>query len=226
MCRMFAYIGSSNHDINLLYNALKEASRNDVIGKKIGIDDHRDGFGYVIYDDKIDYYRSPDPVYLSNLNFNIKNKSYVLFHARKGSDRHRGVIYSHPFMEETDDSLIFMIHNGLFDSDAIGEILNIKGEYSDTELGLKYIARNGIESIEHLKDYTKSTMNLIILKIDKNTMMPEIYYINYFKNGRYREYSTMFLARLNNGVAIISSTLGHYGIENLEKIDFGIIKKL
>ncbi len=224
---MFAYIGSSYNDLNLLYNALKNAASNDIIGKKIGIDDHRDGYGYVIYDDEIHYYRSFKPVYSSNLTFNsINNKFYALFHARKGSDRHMGVMYSHPFMESNDESLIFMIHNGLFDAEALSNILNIHGEYSDTELGLKYIAKNGIESVNDLKEYTKSTMNLIILKIDKKTMNAEIYYINYFKNERYKEYSKMFLARMNGGIAIISSTLGCYGIKNLEDIDFGILKKL
>ncbi len=230
MCRMFAYKGNSMDELNKLYKALIESARNDAIGSKFGYGNHPDGFGYVIYNKSdICYYRSEKPIYEENVKLpEIKGDIYAIFLARKASGKkHIGVVYSHPFMDNYGENVIFMAHNGLVSEDKLKIKLNYKYDASDTELALYYISKYGIESVyELMNNYTESSLNLLMLSISKINKETSLYYLNYYKNKEKSEYSDMYRAKLNHGEAIISSTLRLNGITTDEKIEFGKLLKL
>lgn len=230
MCRMFAYKGNSIDDLDKLYKALTESARNDKIGSKFGYNNHPDGFGYVIYNgNSIYYYRSEKPIYEEDIKLpEISGNIYAIFLARKASGKkHMGVMYSHPFMDDYGNNLLFMAHNGSVSEDNLKIKLNYKYNASDTELALYFISKYGIDSVYDLmNNYTESSLNLLILSISKINKETSLYYLNYYKNKEKYEYSDMYKAKLNRGEAIISSTLRLYGIDTDEKIEFGKLLKL
>ncbi len=224
MCRMFAYTGNSYNELISLYTALKKSAKNDVIGDRIGINDHKDGYGYVIYNNgKIINWRSDAAIYSENPVIpELSGNIYAIFHARKASDIHMGVFYSHPLSVSTGDKVIFLAHNGLADSEKLMKELKLNGEFSDSELVLEYIKQNGISSVEKIENsFTKSALNLLILDLNKINGKAIIYALNFYKNPVRKEYSDMFISNLKNGRAIISSTLKCYGIPASEQMEYG-----
>ena len=232
MCRMFAYKGNSQEELNNLYNALRESARNDTIGSKFGYANHPDGFGYVIYNGQhIYYYRSANPIYEENVKLpEVTGDMYAIFLARKASGKkHMGVMYSHPFMDDYSNNLLYLAHNGSVSEDELKKELNYRYDASDSELALKYISKYGInsDSINNLmKNYTTSSLNLLILSIPKSGTEESLYYLNYYINKDKHDYSDMYSMHFNHGDAVISSTLRLHGINTDEKVTFGKLMEL
>ena len=82
MCRMFGYIGYSSDELNLLYTALVESSRNDVIGKKYG-------YGMVVYtNNNLLHFRSSRPIYEEAFKLpELKGKIFGVFHTMNAHDK-------------------------------------------------------------------------------------------------------------------------------------------
>ncbi len=222
---MFAYKGNSMEELNELYGALIKSAKDDKFGARFGYANHPDGFGYVIYNEsRIYYYRSENPIYEENIELpDVKGNMYAIFLARKASGKkHMGVMYSHPFMDDYSDNILFLAHNGSVSEDDLKIKLDYHHNASDSELALYYISKYGIDSVKDLMDkYTTSSLNLLILSISKIDKKPALYYLNYYKNKEKYEYSDMYESILEHGKAIISSTLQLNGIKATGKIEYG-----
>ncbi len=216
MCRMFGYIGYSTEELNMLYTALVESSRNDVIGKKYGYANHGDGYGIVVYTkDNLFHFRSSRPIYEEAFKLpEFKGKIFGVFHTMNAHDRSLvSPIFEHPFTASNGKEVFYMAHNGVVNKQSIMEYLGINGIYNDTEAALQYIAVRGLSSVDNLEKYTESSLNLIILHLDKGEEKPEIYFKNFYLDKNKRDYSDMYTVNMPHGKAIISSTLTRYGIE-------------
>ena len=221
MCRMFGYVGYSNEELDELYSALIEASRKDKIGEKYGYSSHDDGFGIVVYtEDNLFHFRSTKPIYKEKLNLpEFNGKIYAIFHALNAHDKDLlSPIFEHPFMVSNGNQVMYMAHNGVVDKQQLMENLGIKGVYNDTEAALEYLNKNGLNSISDLEDYTKSSLNVIILNLDKKSRSGTIYFKNFYHDESKSDYLDMYTAVLPHGKAVVSSTLTLYGIDRYARV--------
>lgn len=222
MCRMFAYVGYSLDELKQLFEALKSSAKRDVIAEKVGVTPvHGDGWGYVIYDKKhLYFYKTEVPIYEDEFpNVTVNGKFYAIFHARQATDKKTvNSRFSHPFMEAGERYYYFFAHNGYVDDEKLREKLGFKGLTTDTELAAKYYAIT--EDNEYLKQVTKSALNILVLKISRESGDAELLYENYYIKPR-PEYYDLYIWNGNNGTAVISSTLRYYGISEVREVEKG-----
>lgn len=233
MCRMVAYFGSSRERVRQLFNCLKEAARNDVYYNSIS---HSDGWGSVVLTrDKIIHYRDVNPIYTQDFPaFTLNEEMIVVVHARQATDKNLvSSVFSHPYIETNERYIYYLVHNGSVDKERLGKELGVNPERMvDSELLLKYISLKGDseKEIERLKEYTKSSLNFILLKIERNRKA-SLYVINYYntehiKSKRINEkyYALYYVNR--EGSAVYSSTVGYYCNEDGEELEKGRLIKI
>ncbi|WP_236752112.1 class II glutamine amidotransferase [Acidianus sp. HS-5] len=227
MCRMFAYVGDSGEELTKLYETLKESAKNDVIASKFGLNPvHGDGWGYVIYDgERIYLYKSKNPIFVESLVLpSIEGRFYAIFHARQATDKSTvSSRFSHPFYADNEDYFYFFAHNGSVDKEKLAKDLNFQGTTIDSELALKFLIKNGLEKgIELLmREYTKSALNVLILRVSRSDGSAELYYVNYYTRKDRSEYYKLYKSEN----AVFSSTLSIYGIKGNE-VEEGKLLKL
>ena len=74
-------------------------------------------------------------------------------------------------------------------------------------------------SISDLEDYTKSSLNVIILNLDKKSRSGTIYFKNFYHYKSKSDYLDMYTAVLPHGKAVVSSTLTLYGIDRYARVN-------
>lgn len=87
-----------------------------------------------------------------------------------------------------------------------------------------YISKYGIEYIWFNEYYTGLSLSLLILSISEINNEILLYYLNYYNNKSLN--TTIYKVKLNNGDAIISSTLRLHVINTDEKVWFWELLKL
>ena len=127
-------------------------------------------------------------------------------------------IFEHPFIASNGNQVMYMAHNGVVDKQRLMENLGIKGLYNDTEAALEYLNKNGLNSISDLEDYTKSSLNVIILNLDKKRRSGTIYFKNFYHDQSKSDYLDIYTAVLPHGKAVVSSTLTLYGIDRCVRV--------
>jgi predicted glutamine amidotransferase len=218
---MFAYIGHSNEEFNFLYSLLIKSSKDDVIGKKYGYPNHSDGFGIVIYNESnLFHFRSSRAIYSETPELpEYDGEIYAISHAMNSYNKSMiKPLFEHPFVVSNGNYVTFMAHNGVIDKESIMKYLNIYGLYNDTESALEYINKYGINKIDELEKYTKSSLNLIILRISKDTGKASIYFKNFYKDISKKDYSEMFIIKMHDGIAVVSSTIAYYCDQHFKEI--------
>lgn len=213
MCRMFAYVGSSQKDLESLYAALRKVSNHD---STMWLPDkrHKDGWGCVILSDgKLTHYRTSRPIFEDSFKIpKIKGTTYAIFHTRKarvGTIKIGSPAFSHPFITETDSSTIFLAHNGSLEDPIPKHVV-------DSEVALREIAKRGglKEAVGELKGRTQRGLNLCVLTIDRASKKATIEYLNYWnrkKVDKYKqEYYMLYTKRMERGTAVFSSPMKEY----------------
>ncbi len=223
MCRMFAYVGTSKNDLDRLYTALKNASKNDDVARAAGRPvSHDSGWGYALAaDNGLFHYRTKTPIFDDEAEFpKFKGRICAIFHSRLARNKPAEHIFSHPFVAATNKEVIFLAHNGSF---------NVPDENNvDSEWALEQIIKSGgLEaSLEQLKTNTKqnSSANIFVMAINRATRQKSIRYLSYdtADSENLKEYYAMYMADMPGGRAIISSTLKLHGIPCTSKIYEGI----
>jgi glutamine amidotransferase len=214
---MFGYAGNSNEELNFLYSALVESSRNDVIGSKYGYSSHSDGYGIVVYNqNNLFHFRSSNPIYEEKVVLPpFSGKIYAIFHSMNAHNKNLiSPIFEHPFTSSNGKEVIYMAHNGVVDKKRVMEDLQIVGTYNDTEAALQYIIENGIEAVNELEKYTKSSLNLILLVLHKDHRKQDMYFKNFYKDHNRKDYLDMYTIAMPHGRAVVSSTLTKYGVKD------------
>lgn len=232
MCRIFAYCGSSVAELERLRKALSEAAEYDMIAEKLGLgfSSHADGWGYVIAseDGKLLHYRNSAPIFKDGHRIpQVDGKFFALFHARKASEKGLvGPIFSHPLVDSSGSETLFLLHNGRVDKEAIGNELGIDTNYLvDSEAALKFISKKGVEKgSEALEKYTVSGLNLMLLSFGRVTGEINMYCKNYYIRRDKSEYYDLYIADMDEGKAVFSSTLSNYGMVG-RKVAYGKLFK-
>ncbi len=209
---MLAYVGRSNDEIAELHKALKATVRAEVDGRGRKYEGRCvDGWGYVLVADSgIAYYKTAKPIIDDDHEIpRMDGKIYAMIHARKASDATLVESrFSHPFIGNVDDATLFLCHNGLIRTDQ----KNLR--MTDTEYGLTIIEKAGVEKgVEMLKDITGTGLNLFILQMNKITGKVSLKYLNYYIDRGKNEYFDLFFSTLEDGKAIVSSSLQDHGIK-------------
>ena len=222
MCRMFAYHGTSVREVALLRDALVKSARHDTRHNW----SHGDGHGFVIVArDSMHVYKSVRPIYEDTVDLpDVRGEFLAVFHARKASPRriiNKGS--SHPYMETWERSTIIMAHNGSLKSRELMPELGIRDGslVVDSELGLKFIVKNGLSqaTIDKLKGYTRTALNLFVIELVKGDDLARLYYLNHYagqSDPRNGHYYNLYVACLENGNAVFSSTLLDNGFSGIE----------
>ena len=232
MCRMLAYVGKDKEKLKKLAQCLILSAKDDPITHE----SHKDGWGIVAYNGgRVLYYRSVNPIFNeSEVLFSLINlldgEIKAIIHARLASDKNLVSSYlSHPYMESNEKSIIYFAHNGSVNKEELGKALNIDSKLMvDSELIGKYISLYGIEKVKELKVYTKSALNLLILKIDRENRDAHLYYYNYYnvdyvrKKGTPEEYYYLY----KGDGYVFSSSLAYTGCEKGDKVKFGELEEL
>ncbi len=229
MCRMFAYVGESLEELNFLYHLLVDSAKRDAIAEKLGLNPvHGDGWGFVVYDgENLNYYRSSRPIFKDSLpEIKVRGRFYAIFHARQATNKTTvSARFSHPFFESNETHLLFFAHNGWVDEDKLKERLDFSPSMTtDSELALKYFAKTG--DVKFLEEVTKSALNVLLLKVSRDTGEAELFYENYYVRKDRPEYYDMYLWEGEKGVAVMSSTLKHYGDLKVRDVEKGELIKL
>ena len=229
---MLAYVGKDKGKLKKLAQCMILSAKEDPITHE----SHKDGWGIVAYDgEKMIYYRSVNPIFnesevLFNLINLLNSESKVIIHARLASDKKLVSSYlSHPYMESNENFIIYVAHNGVVDKEELGKVLNIDSRLMvDSELIGKYVSIHGIEKVKDLQTYTKSALNLFILKIDRESKEAHLYYYNYYnvnylrKKGVPEEYYYLYRGE----DYVFSSSLAYSGCEKGNKVEFGELEEL
>ncbi len=231
MCRIFAYVGNSERELNGLYMKLRDAAAHDEMAERlnVGFTQHGDGWGYAIAEEggALHHYRTSLPIYKDvNRIPALKGSFSAIFHVRKASDGSTiRPMFSHPFAEEDENSHTFFAHNGTLDKDALADELGFKGTTTDSEMAAKLFARDGERCMKTLEKNTKSALNLLIMKIDRRNGRTSIFYKNYYaKRGR-DEFYDLHFQKLRHGRTVYSSTFNLLGM-NGKKVRYGTLSRL
>lgn len=221
MCRMFCLSGNYSKVYKEIVNSFLEITRSDPLSmdKNGVLTSHDHGWGFVHYDDSsLEFLRSKVPVFESNVPY--FNSGEFVIHARKAAPSEPiGTLESHPHIEIDEDYEVYLAHNGWFDKQAIAKELNIDNfkKYVDSQLFLKYIfSFNGgfktrlenalAEAWE--KNLVKSTANLMILSIDRNTRESKIFYYTDVKEGHeYSDYVRLYQVNTEQWRGVFSSSI-------------------
>lgn len=237
MCRIAGYVGNSEADLQLLADRLSKAALRDIVAEKSGMKGaiHPDGWGYAIHSDGgTSFYKTEKPIYMDRLDLpKTEGKIYAVFHARKASKKETiKRRFSHPFLAETEDSYIFLAHNGQLDhekEEELKEQLNIDRETVDSEVALRYIVTKDLSTAT--SDLEKSVaansaLNLLILQIKKDGGS-EVYVKHYYRRERNSpdrsEYYRLLKQKLPGGIAVFSSTLNEYGMAGTDLGKDGLV---
>jgi len=231
---MFAYAGNSREDLERLASALRRAAERDTTAERVPMKDivHPDGWGFALYSNRgLAYYRSDQPIFKEDVIIPpTDGKVYAIFHARKASKgspvRTR---YSHPFLGDTQSSIIFLAHNGSLDTKSLAGTLGFTGDSIDSELALRYVMQNGLTAASNdLEGYTKmnSALNLLILEIGKDggaeVLVKQFYRKESGKPDKTRYYEICY-EDLPGGRAVFSSTLNDYGLSGEPMRQSGLV---
>jgi|ECHhosMinimDraft_1075155.scaffolds.fasta_scaffold00757_6 predicted glutamine amidotransferase len=229
MCRMFAYYGSSRERLLTLMDCLRQAARRDVLIPG-GAGSHDDGWGMVILTKEgVLHYRSGKPVFEDQVEIpRFHGEVMAIVHARKAADGQPvGSHFSHPFVESNDRFTLYMAHNGTVRKEELGNIMlaqfGVKldvGQLVDTEVALKFVMAKGDlqEAVRELMGYTKTALNLFLLKVQRSRQASLLYLSHYnadYPKSRglseedYRRYVDLYLSQ-EEGLTIASSTVAHY----------------
>lgn len=219
MCRMFSLYGDYRNDVDDLLNSLREVSRrdplrNDEEGHPIS---HNDGWGYIELNSKyVDYKRYKSPIFKTKLP-EFREQGFLMVHARKAATGEPlGLLNSHPHHKSTPEYDLYLCHNGSYDKEKIAALLgesNIRNQ-TDSEFFLSYIAsRNGSieEKIRNAIDATvekellKTTNNIMLLSVDKDTEKVNLYYYSDSRNPS--EYTTLYYAETKKWKGVFSSSI-------------------
>lgn len=223
MCRMFGYVGRSAGELENLYASLRGACQSDecllAAYPERAAKSHEHGWGYVIRAaNGLFHYRSGSAIYHDRHPLPaLDGEICAIFHGRFTTGNIVGdPIFSHPFVAATDTAVYFMAHNGGLTND-VGKAVPDK---VDSEWALDQIAsRGGIASaLPLMKEKTGSSLNLLLMSIDRKQRQATIHYLNYYKKdgGKKDAYYNMYLGTTQSGGrAVFSSTLKLHGIEGV-----------
>ncbi len=203
----------------------------------------RDGWGYValIRDSrgKLSYthFRSEEPIYEPSSKvllgelvklLNRSSEAWIMVHARRSSRKSLiGLLYSHPYVSETKNGLLWFIHNGSLDSDKLAEKLGAADstKHTDSELMSKYIAGNLSECAKNIDEcvldsynelFEKYTLTALItgmLVLEKEyadrSLRIHLYSSTLYKKTpvKYPDYYRTYLIRGDSFNSIVSSTV-------------------
>ncbi|ACP37544.1 class II glutamine amidotransferase [Saccharolobus islandicus] len=228
MCRMLAYHGDDKEYLKRLTNCLAKASLNDPLTNET----HGDGWGIVaIASNNLIHYRSHFPIFkdenLEKILNLLDGEMKVIIHARQASDKRLiSPYYSHPYLESTPKSILFLAHNGSVDKYKLGNVLGIDPMLMvDSELVAKYVATYSIKEIDKLQDVTQSALNLLIMEINRIDRSSTIYFYNYYIKDKIKRKEEYYKLYFNKG-AIYSSSLAYTGCEKGEEVKFGNLGEL
>ena len=215
---MLAYRGEDKGELESLFSCLVRSAKKDPITGDV----HGDGWGVVAYTDAgtLIHYRSALPIFEDNKANKVlellEGKMWVIAHARLATDKSLvDAKFSHPYLETTPDELIYVAHNGSVDKEGLGRYLGIDAKYMvDSELIGKFFVKEGLDqlSLDKLKGFTRSALNVFILRVPRNSREPKLYYLNFYrqeyieKRGIPEEYYKLY--RKNN--AVFSSSLAYF----------------
>lgn len=231
---MFAYVGTSREDLERLVDGLRRAAERDTTAEKVPMKDnvHPDGWGFALYSSRgLAYYRSNRPIFKEDVTLPpTDGKVYAIFHARKAS---KGspvkTRFSHPFLGQTENSFVFLAHNGSLDKERLARTLGSTGDAVDSDLALKYALQKGlVAAANDLEDYTKmnSALNLLVLEIGKDggaeVFVKQFYRKEDGKLDKTRYYEVCH-EDLPGGRAVFSSTLNDYGFSGKPLLQAGLI---
>ena len=232
MCRMLAYKGEDKEELKGFLECLVKAAEKDPITGDV----HGDGWGIVAYTTSgtLIHYRSSLPIFKDKKVFDLisflEGKMWVIVHARLASQKELvDARFSHPYLETTPNELIYIAHNGSVDKELLGKEMGLDPKLMvDSELIGKFIAREGISRLDRLKEYTKSALNLFILRIPRDkSSPPSLYYFNYYnedyvkKKGIPSEYYKFY----KKGNAVFSSSLAYFCGKDSD-VAYGVIGEL
>ncbi len=221
MCRMFCLKGDYSSDFPSIARAFKAVTEKDPIitSREGNFTSHDDGWGYVHQlDQGIDYYRSARPVFKSSMPaFSGGN---LVVHARKAAPKEpMGTSACHPHLEIDEKYEVFLSHNGWFDKFALADELGEKSpeRYVDSQMFLKFIMsftgnfgdrlRTSTRKAKE-KGYIKSSANLIILTLDRDTQESQIYcYTDVAAGSDYTDYITLYQIAEKNWKGVFSSSI-------------------
>ncbi|MCE4616455.1 MAG: hypothetical protein F7C09_05270 [Aeropyrum sp.] len=154
-------------------------------------------------------------------------EAYLIFHARRTEGEPRGAVHAHPFREnaslEGGLGEVFLAHNGSVDKIALASSRGFASPkiYTDSHLVLKALAEDlkgarleDIEgrlkaSIEGLKGYTRTALDLLIMMITP-TSTPRLWAYGYVRpglSGVAREYYRPIVIVGDGIKAYVSSTI-------------------
>ena len=221
MCRMFSLSGDFSNEYRKIMTSFLDVTRHDPLSTNSdgSFTSHDHGYGYVHYDNSsLEFFRSKTPVFESLIP-DFTSGQFIM-HARKAAPGEPiGTLESHPHYEVDEDYEVFLAHNGWFDKKAIAMELGINnyGRYVDSQLFLKYVIsfdgefRNRLEralSFAKEKELIKSTANLMILSIDRNTLESRLYYYTDVKEGReYGDYVRLYHGKTDRWNGVFSSSI-------------------
>ena len=225
---MFAYVGESREDLEMLVGSLRASARNDTVAARVPfkLSCHPDGWGYVVSSEAgLAYYRSDRPIYEGQpVVPETDGRIHAIFHARKALDgtpvQKR---FSHPFMEQTQSDLVFLAHNGSVDKGRLERELGFSGSAVDSELALRFAlkTRSLEEGTKELEGYTEMNggLNLLILRVDKNGVDTELFVKQFYRRevGKpdMTDFYQLYYQDLPGGRAVFSSTLRDYGLSGV-----------
>ncbi|MCS7128982.1 MAG: hypothetical protein N3E36_02555 [Sulfolobales archaeon] len=173
----------------------------------------RDGWGYIalVRDSRgrlsYTHFRSEEPIYrpsskmlLGELIKLLKRSSeaWIMVHARKSSRKNLiGLLYSHPYVSETKNGSLWLIHNGSLDSDKLARELKVinSTKYTDSELMSKYIASNLSECTKSIDECVLNSYNELFEKYASTALITGIIVLekgHACKNTVYMYSSTLY----------------------------------
>ncbi len=192
MCRIAAYRGTNPKEVERIFSALKRSAAHDTTLERIGAKDprHLDGGGFAISVPSERFWaaaKTTQPVFESSLQLpdltGMHGEIFAIFHAQKKDAflRRFKLGVTLPVIIETPWSTIAIATNG----SGVPYKGNGENGYS---LGSNQIIMNR----RVYPDGSHST---------------NIHYWNLFHSASRREYYTLYRQTLENGVAVVSSTL-------------------
>lgn len=218
---MFSITGDYGSDFKAITDSFLEITKNDPIitSKEGDFTSHDHGWGYVLHDEEnLDFFRSKTPVFDTTLP--LFSSGNLVMHARKAaSGEPMGTLACHPHFESDNRYEVFLAHNGWFDKKAIAQELDLNGfeNLVDSQMFLKYIMtfqgefKNRLESAllrAKSKSMIKTTANLMILAIDRNTGHSTIYYYtDIAEREEYTNYVKLYSVKGENWTGVFSSSI-------------------
>jgi predicted glutamine amidotransferase len=224
MCRMFGYVGGSARELESLHRSLRQSCKTDeclqaAYPERAG-QSHEHGWGYVICaSNGLFHYRTSGAIFRDAHPLpEVEGEIFAIFHGRLTTGSIVGdAIFSHPFVAVTNEAVFFMGHNGSLTND-VGKAVADK---VDSEWAIEQIAAHGgiARALPLMKEKTGSSLNLLLMTIERKRRKAGIHYLNYFKKdgGKKDAYYNMYVGKTRSGGrAVFSSTLKLHGIAEID----------